>query len=181
MENRKNIKIEVGSLIVFSLAAFTLVALLTYSGVDSSLFSHGVGAPQNACGRVGAYLSSVALNYFGLGGFLLPAGLFFIATTIHKRAERAVILGTLGGMIVAVSSLTVFLALQWKYWSYGGTPLLIGGIFGTWAAHTSKIKHNHRITRRYCHSRNGIFDLVRIFRMSDHKTFAGNKISANIS
>ncbi len=142
MENRKNIKIEVGSLIVFSLAAFTLVALLTYSGVDSSLFSHGVGAPQNACGRVGAYLSSVALNYFGLGGFLLPAGLFFIATTIHKRAERAVILGTLGGMIVAVSSLTVFLALQWKYWSYGGTPLLIGGIFGTWAAQGLKQQFN---------------------------------------
>ncbi len=134
MGNRKNITTEMGSLIVFAMGVFALVALFTYSGTDPSLFSNAIGIPHNACGRVGAMIASLFLGYFGLGAFLFPAALFFVAATIHKRADSTVVIGTLGGMGVAVSALTVFIALQWKYWSYGGTPLLTGGAFGAWIA-----------------------------------------------
>lgn len=134
MGNRKNIGSEVGSIVVFALGIFTVVSLLTYHGADPSLFTNSVGVPHNWCGRVGAYLSSFFLNYFGLGAFLLPAAFFFIAVTIHRRAGPVIVVGTLSGMIVAVSSLTVFAALQWKYGSYGGALLLTGGIFGEWIA-----------------------------------------------
>jgi S-DNA-T family DNA segregation ATPase FtsK/SpoIIIE len=37
-------------------------------------------------------------------------------------------------MAVAVTSATVFLTLQWKYWPYGGSLLLTGGALGAWIA-----------------------------------------------
>lgn len=134
MGNRKNISAEVGSILVFALGVFALVSLLTYYSSDPSLFSNSATIPLNSCGRVGAYLASLALNCFGLGAFLVPAALFLIAATIHRREGLVPVMGTLGGMAVAMCSLTVFLALQWKYWPYGGSLLLTGGAFGTWIA-----------------------------------------------
>src|SRR4051812_40896108 len=121
MGNRKNIAAEVGSIVVFALGILALFSLLTYHGADPSLFSNATRIPFNYCGRVGAFLSSATLSYFGLGAFLFPAALFFISATIHKQEGAVPVLGTLGGMAVAVSAFTVFFALQWKYWSYGGT------------------------------------------------------------
>src|SRR6185295_3986201 len=42
------------------------------------------------------------------------------------------LVGTLGGMTVAVISATLFLTLQWKYWPYSGSLILTGGTFGVW-------------------------------------------------
>ncbi len=134
MGNRKNISVEVGSILVFALGLFAMLALVTYHANDSSFFSISMSAPQNACGRVGAYFSSLILNSFGLGSFLLPAALFFVAATIHKQRGITPVLGSLGGMTVAVSALTVFLALQWRVWTFGGSQLLTGGAFGAWVA-----------------------------------------------
>ncbi len=69
-----------------------------------------------------------------MGAFLLPAALFFMAATIHKREGSTRLIGTLGGMTIAVMSLTVFLTLQWKYWPYSGSLMLTGGAFGAWVA-----------------------------------------------
>jgi S-DNA-T family DNA segregation ATPase FtsK/SpoIIIE len=140
MENRhgsllhRNRWTEVNSLLTFALCVFVLCALLTYNQADPSLFSNIEGAAHNTCGRVGAYLSSLILQGFGMGGFLIPAALFFMAASIYKREGTVRIVGTLGGMTVAVMSLTVFLSLQWKYWPYAGTLLLTGGAFGAWVA-----------------------------------------------
>src|SRR5689334_14788198 len=113
MGNRKNISVEVGSIVVFALGLFATLALVTYRANDPSLFSIAAGAPHNACGRFWAYFSSIMLNFFGLGGFLIPASLFFITATFHKRQGAVPVFGILGRMTVAVSALTVFLALQW--------------------------------------------------------------------
>jgi S-DNA-T family DNA segregation ATPase FtsK/SpoIIIE len=130
----KNLVSEVLSIVVFALSLFTFLALLTYNPADPSVFSTAKALPQNACGKVGASLSALALQCFGLGAFLLPAALFFIAARIHRREGIVRFLGTLGGMTVAVMSLTVFLTLQWKYWPFAGSLLLTGGAFGAWVA-----------------------------------------------
>jgi S-DNA-T family DNA segregation ATPase FtsK/SpoIIIE len=142
MENRrassskavKNPMAEAGSLCVFALSVFSLFALLSYNAADPSWFSNGRGLAQNACGRMGALVSSLFLQGFGMGAFLLPAALFFVSVTIHKREGATRVIGTLGGMTIAVMSLTVFLTLQWKYWPYAGTLILTGGAFGAWVA-----------------------------------------------
>src|SRR4051794_18229065 len=110
MGNRKDIRVEVGSILVFALGVFVLFSLATYHSADPSFFSNSVSVSHNACGRVGAYFSSIVLNCFGLGAFLFPAALFFIAATIHKRGGWVSVLATLSGMSVAMSSFTVFLA-----------------------------------------------------------------------
>ncbi|MCM2321781.1 MAG: DNA translocase FtsK [Oligoflexia bacterium] len=125
---------EVSSLITFAFSVFIVFALLTYFPSDPSLFSNNTGPALNACGRVGAYLASLILQAFGMGGFLIPAAFFFIAASVHKREGSIRVIGTLGGMTVAVMSLTVFLSLQWKYWPYSGTLILTGGAFGAWVA-----------------------------------------------
>lgn len=130
----KHLLIEAGSIILFALAIFTLVSLMTYNPADPSLFSISHGAPQNACGRVGAYLSSLLLQWFGMGSFLTPAALLFMATRLHKREGSVKLIGTLGGMTIAVMALTVFITLQWTYWPYAGTLILTGGAFGAWVA-----------------------------------------------
>jgi S-DNA-T family DNA segregation ATPase FtsK/SpoIIIE len=119
---------------VFALSVFALVAILTYHPTDPSLFSNARGVAHNACGRVGAYLASFALGAFGMAAFVLPAALFFVSATIHRREGSVRVIGILGGMAVAVLSLTVFLALQWKYWPYSGSLILTGGTLGAWVS-----------------------------------------------
>jgi DNA segregation ATPase FtsK/SpoIIIE-like protein len=130
----KNLTNEAASLIVFALSIFTLFAIVTYNSSDPSFFSNAHTAAQNSCGRVGAYLAATLLQTFGLGAFLLPLALLMISATLHKKEGSVRIVGTLGGMTVAVISLTVFVTLQWKYWPYSGTLLLTGGAFGAWLA-----------------------------------------------
>lgn len=132
LENRKPFGSEIGSIIVFGASVFTLCALATYSPGDPSFFTNSAVISVNACGKVGALLASAILQCFGIGGFLVPAALFFIAATLFKREGFLRVFGTLGGMTIAVMSLTVFLTIQWKYWPYAGTLLLTGGAFGAW-------------------------------------------------
>lgn len=130
----KDLWAETGSIVVAALCVFTLCALLTYFPGDPSFFSNSRAVPHNACGRLGALLSSLVLQWFGLGAYLLPAALFFIATAIHKREGWLRVAGTLGGMALSVGSLAVFLTLQWKYWPISGTLMLTGGVLGAWAS-----------------------------------------------
>ncbi len=129
---------EAGSIIVFGLAIFTVVALLSFVASDPSFTTNAVGAARNLCGRVGSYFSGFLLQLFGVAAFLVPAAFFFIAAGLHRREGAVRVAGTLGGMGVAVMALTVFVTLQSQYWSYGGTLLLTGGAFGAWMAEALK-------------------------------------------
>jgi S-DNA-T family DNA segregation ATPase FtsK/SpoIIIE len=125
---------EVSSILVFAGGLFALLAIWTYHPGDPSFFTNVRGPIHNACGRVGAYLASGLLECFGLGAFLIPAALVFVSSTLHLREGAVRLIATLGGMSVAVLSLTVFLTLQWKYWPYGGNLMLTGGALGVWVA-----------------------------------------------
>jgi S-DNA-T family DNA segregation ATPase FtsK/SpoIIIE len=130
----KGMATEVGSIGIFGAGVFVFFALLTYHAGDPSPFTNSVAAPLNACGRVGAWIAAVCLETFGIGAFLWPAALLFVAAAVHKREGSARLIGTLGGMAVSVTALTVFLTLQWKYWPYSGSLILTGGTLGAWLA-----------------------------------------------
>ena len=99
----KDLKAELGSVALFALALFSLAAILTYSPSDPGFFSSSNAEIQNSCGKVGAYLASLMLQCFGLGSFLLPAALGFVSASVYKREGGVRIIGTLGGMTIAVS------------------------------------------------------------------------------
>jgi len=134
MVNRKNIFAEVSSILVFALGVFTLVSLLSYHASDPSIFSNAAGVAQNACGRVGSYVSSILLNFFGLGAFIFPGSLLLVSATLHRRSDPVSVCVSVVGMAATVSAFTVFLALQWKTWSFGGNQLPTGGLVGSWIA-----------------------------------------------
>ncbi len=129
---------ELGSMVAFGGMAFTVVALVSYVSGDPSFATNAMGAARNLCGRIGAFFSGLVLQFFGVAAFLIPAALFFISAALYKREGATRVIGTLGGMAVAVMSLTVFVTLQWADWSYGGTVLLTGGAFGAWLAEVLK-------------------------------------------
>ena len=130
----KNPWVEVMSIGMFMVSVFAFVALITYQVADPSFFSNLRGPAQNACGKVGAIFASLFLQFFGLGSFVVPAAFFFLSVSIYKREGQTRLVGTLGGMTIAVMALTVFLTLQWRDWAYGGGVLLMGGTFGAWVA-----------------------------------------------
>ncbi|MBI2711282.1 MAG: DNA translocase FtsK 4TM domain-containing protein [Bdellovibrio sp.] len=134
MANRKNVWVEAGSILIFTGGLFTLISLVTYHAADPGIFSTLKGAAQNSCGRMGASVSGKILDFFGLGGFLVPAILFFVAHLFHRKEDWAKITAVFSGLCVALSSLTVFLSLQWKYWAYGDGIILTGGVLGAWVA-----------------------------------------------
>ncbi len=143
MGNRKNISVEVGSILILALGVFTCVALVSYHVTDPSGFSSGVEIAVNACGRIGSYLSAALLNIFGLGAFLFPVALFFLSWSVYQSDGIVKIAETLGTLTAAVSSCTVFLALQWKSWTFGQGVLLTGGILGEWIAVGLKSQLNY--------------------------------------
>ncbi len=131
--SEKNLGVELGSIGVFAVALFLMVALLTYHPGDPSLFSTSGDSPvRNACGRIGAELVAFLFETVGIAAFLVPAALIFISTSIFRREGGLRVLATLSGMLVAVLSLTVFLTLQKRNWTYGGAVLLTGGAAGIW-------------------------------------------------
>ena len=71
---------ELGALFIIFVFVFLAVALGTYSAQDPS-FNHQVSAQveiKNSAGVLGAYLSGLLVDLFGLGSFFLPAlALFF--------------------------------------------------------------------------------------------------------
>src|SRR3954467_4040303 len=93
-EPKKNWWAEAGSLLLVSLALFTLFSLLSYSGGDPSFFSNTSVRALNACGRIGAFWASALLEVFGIAGFLIPAALLFLSVTLHKREGGLKTLGT---------------------------------------------------------------------------------------
>jgi len=121
---------EVASLLMFGFTLFLAVAIWTYSPTDPSLFNTYQGLARNACGWVGAQLSSLSLHFLGLGAFLIPAASFFVAANLLSREGRPRLLGSLGGMFASSLALTVFVSIQWSSWPYSGQELPTGGLLG---------------------------------------------------
>src|SRR5262245_13842933 len=118
---------EIASLLFYGLAFFTLTFLLTYHANDPSFFSNISGYAKNACGWVGSYTAAFLLQALGMGAFLLPVAFFFMGITLFQREGLVKAIATLGGMVISVSALSVYVTLQWEHWEYAGNLLLIGG------------------------------------------------------
>lgn len=126
--------VEVMSILLLAMSLFLVCSLMTYTPRDPSFFNTHQGDAANACGWVGAHLSSLLLQILGLGSFLLPAAFIFLAVTLHQREGSTRFLGILGGMVTAVMSLAIFGSIQWKTVNFGGGSILTGGMLGAWVA-----------------------------------------------
>jgi S-DNA-T family DNA segregation ATPase FtsK/SpoIIIE len=129
---KKGLSIELGTIFMTAIGVFLWIAIFTYQSQDSSPFTQSTQAVLNSCGLVGSYLSSIFLQFFGLGAFLIPVGFLFVASHLHSKEGLARALSSLAGLSVSVISLTVFFSLHWKHWNWSQTEFLTGGFFGAW-------------------------------------------------
>ena len=129
---KKGISTELVTIGVTAIGVFLWIAIFSYHSQDASFFTQSTEASLNACGRVGAYLASVLLQFFGLGAFLVPVGFLFVASHLHSKESFGKSLFSLAGISVSVIALTVFLSLHWQGWLWSETRFLTGGLFGAW-------------------------------------------------
>ncbi len=85
--NKNKLSFEIGTIVFTALAFFIWISIFSYRSGDPSAFTASSAQAMNACGIVGAYLSSVVLQVFGLGAFFLPVAFLFIAV-IWQEEEK---------------------------------------------------------------------------------------------
>ena len=129
---KKDLGTELGTILITAFAIFSWIALFTYHSQDPSFFTQSTEHVLNSCGSVGASLSSLLLQFFGLASFFVPLGFLFVAARIHSSDGIARALSSLFGLSLSVISLTVFLSLHWRMWHWSGTQFLTGGVLGAW-------------------------------------------------
>jgi S-DNA-T family DNA segregation ATPase FtsK/SpoIIIE len=129
---KKGLSIELSTIFMSALGIFLWIAIFTYNSQDSSFFTQSTQPALNACGAVGSYFSSMLLQFFGLGAFLIPVGFLFVASHLHSKEGFAKALSSMAGLSVSVIALTVFFSLHWKNWNWSQTEFLTGGFFGVW-------------------------------------------------
>ena len=82
---KTGLKTELSTIVITAFALFLWVAIFTYHAQDSSFFTESTERVLNSCGQVGAYLSSIFLQFFGLAAFLIPVGFLFVAAHMHSK------------------------------------------------------------------------------------------------
>ncbi len=126
----------VGFLLCVS-ALLLFLALASYSPLDPSLNSASVltgsRAARNWIGILGAYLSDIVLQFWGIGCFLLPVFMGMLgARWFRSRAVQTPIAKTLGGiwMLMFVPALLAILPGHFRW--MGSIPIegLVGRIVG---------------------------------------------------
>src|SRR5450759_1859960 len=97
---KKGLSIELSTIITSAFGIFLWIAIFTYNSEASSLFTQSTEPALTSCGMVGSYLSSIFLQFFGLGAFLIPMSFLFVAANIHLREGIARSLSSLAGLSI---------------------------------------------------------------------------------
>jgi S-DNA-T family DNA segregation ATPase FtsK/SpoIIIE len=126
----------VGFLLCVS-ALLLFLALASYSPLDPSLNSASVltgsHAARNWIGIIGAYLSDVVLQFWGVGSFLLPVFMIMLgARWFRSRAVQTPIAKTLGGIWLLMFVPALLAILPGHFHWMGSIPIegLAGRIVG---------------------------------------------------
>jgi S-DNA-T family DNA segregation ATPase FtsK/SpoIIIE len=123
-------------------ALLLFLALASYSPLDPSFNSasvlNGSHAARNWIGIIGAYLSDIVLQFWGLGSFLLPVFLGMLGIRwFRSRAVQTPVAKTLGGawLLMFVPALLAILPGHFKW--MGAIPIegLLGRVIGDTLIH----------------------------------------------
>jgi S-DNA-T family DNA segregation ATPase FtsK/SpoIIIE len=103
---------EVLAVVFIAMAALVLLSLVGYDPKDQSLNSVGpTSRPHNLIGPVGAYISDLLLQMFGLAAFTMPALLVLIAVRMLFASHSGLPLRKVVGAVLLLIAFSGFLAL----------------------------------------------------------------------
>jgi S-DNA-T family DNA segregation ATPase FtsK/SpoIIIE len=122
---------EIFGVIAFTLGAYVLLCLFSYSPLDPSLNSVSSGqAVRNYGGVVGSYLADGLFNGLGLASYLVGLILFvaaYLGFTKKRQRIRGPELVLLGVFLLMAA---VLFQLKWDRVALHGHPILAGGLLG---------------------------------------------------
>jgi len=123
---------EIAGVLLLFLAVYLLVSLAGFNARDPSLFSAVApgGSIHNYGGRLGAWLSDMALQTFGFPAFLLPFMIGFLGLKAVMTGERKHILRKAGSFALLLAILCPLLILFFQDIAWRGTKIPAGGLLG---------------------------------------------------
>ncbi len=128
---------EIGLVGLAAAAAYTLLAIVSYSPMDPSFTYSGSGADvQNLVGRSGAWFADVMLYLFGVVAYLVPLAFVIMGLRLVRGAAEPWSWGLVSirgvgwvGLIVCCCVLA-----QVHFTTTAALPAGVGGVLGQWLA-----------------------------------------------
>lgn len=130
---KEKLKREVTGILLFALALFLFLSLVSYDPMDPSFFSYSsskTGPIHNWMGIVGAYVSGFLFQGCGFPSFLIPLVLGFYAFSFILRWEWKYPLLKLGGWLVILFATSSLFSLWMRPLHLHSRELLGGGLMG---------------------------------------------------
>ncbi|RNC72613.1 MAG: DNA translocase FtsK [Desulfuromonadales bacterium] len=139
IDKKEKLKKEIQGMALGAVGLFILIALLSFHASDQSFNTYSSeGKLHNFGGRLGADLSDLLLQLFGLASYAIPIGLLYLSYKLlrfkelrwksYKGIAFATLLVSLAALFAFNLEKTVFL----------GQPVLTGGAVGFKTAHFLK-------------------------------------------
>ncbi|AJE02337.1 DNA translocase FtsK [Geobacter pickeringii] len=131
VEKKEKLKKEIQGMALGAVGIFILVALVSFSAGDQSFNTYSSeGKLHNFGGRLGADLSDLLLQLFGLASYAIPIGLLYLSYKLLRFKElrwkpyKGIAFATL------LVSLSALFAFNLEKTVFLGQPVLTGGAVG---------------------------------------------------
>ena len=124
---------EIAGVVLFALAVFLFLAVISYSPADPSLSNYETSRTRisNIGGIIGSYLADLLIRFLGLSAYWLP--LFLLITSVKLFLDAGFLLrpGWVGGFVGLIVTTSGLFAHAYKLIPLVDTPFAAGGFAGT--------------------------------------------------
>ncbi len=122
---------ELFALFIIIVGAFLALSIFSYNAGDPGLFNKISGADvtiHNLCGKVGAYVADVLLQYFGFASILISLAVLFAGFAAFLKSDTHMVFPRVVFMSIAALTLSGILGIFGSYnFSF---QMLVGGYIG---------------------------------------------------
>ncbi len=124
---------EIAGVVLFALAVFLFLAVISYSPSDPSLSNYETSRAKisNIGGIIGSYLADILIRFLGLSAYWLP--LFLLITSVKLFLDSGFLFrpGWIGGFVGLIVTTSGLFAHAYKLIPLVDTPFAAGGFAGT--------------------------------------------------
>jgi len=124
---------EIAGVVLFALAVFLFLAVISYSPSDPSLSNYETSRAKisNIGGIIGSYLADILIRFLGLSAYWLP--LFLLITSVKLFLDAGFLFrpGWIGGFVGLIVTTSGLFAHAYKLIPLVDTPFAAGGFAGT--------------------------------------------------
>ncbi|BDV44503.1 DNA translocase FtsK [Geotalea uraniireducens] len=139
LDRKEKLKKEIQGMAFGAVGLFILLALVSFNAGDQSLNTYSSeSGVHNFGGRLGADLSDLLLQMFGLASYALPIGLLFLSYKLLRFKELRWKPYKGGAFVTLLIALAALFAFNLEKTVFLGQPVLTGGAVGFKSAHFLK-------------------------------------------